>query len=421
MGKQTKIVTLASLLLIGSASLLLVRSSIAATASIAVKSPLQNSSDHHAAGGSFTAFSNKTAKQTLVLEKDTISADERLLATLTLENTGTETILYDGNTCLPLAMVEGDSQADLIPCLAAVLEQSIEPGANVVTEFLIAAGGELVDQKTTSLDTVDQLPIIYLTLAKGENTIYSPARAGVTSNPITLTFSTDPEPPITDPEPISELSLELSSNSDTFEPGDTLALMLDITNESEAIFKHTFSSGCTDGDLFINGVNQSLQKICTQALVDIAIDPGKTISYEYSYQVPATFTQSEISFQVKWIDDYSSEQLVLKAEKTTVKPGSNTDIQGIITRIDRESQAALILDDNGDVVEESGAIIADGGWAITVNDQRIQTSSGFVMAEFAFSYNISELSPGDTVTVKAYTDANDFTSLNCSDCLIKKQ
>lgn len=95
--------------------------------------------------------------------------------------------------------------------------------------------------------------------------------------------------------------------------------------------------------------------------------------------------------------------------------------EGVIVRIERESQSALILNANNEIVQEDGPIMADGGWAITLDTgQRIQTTSGYVPSELAFNYDISKYSPGDSVKIYAMQNEYGFVSLHCDDCRIEK-
>ena len=101
------------------------------------------------------------------------------------------------------------------------------------------------------------------------------------------------------------------------------------------------------------------------------------------------------------------------------QPAGVETIEGIITRIDRESDHALILE-NGEVVEEDGPVVADGGWAVTVDGKKIQTTSGFVPQEEAFSVDVTNFSPGDRVLILAEpTGFADNYTLNCATCKIE--
>lgn len=92
-----------------------------------------------------------------------------------------------------------------------------------------------------------------------------------------------------------------------------------------------------------------------------------------------------------------------------------TTIRGIVTEVFTDCQSRLILTED-DEVESVGPVSCDGGSYIIVNNNRIQTSSGYVAENDAYDRHMKTLQPGQSVVVKAMPQGRGLLTLSCVQC-----
>ncbi|MEL6984692.1 MAG: hypothetical protein AAFO29_19855 [Actinomycetota bacterium] len=101
------------------------------------------------------------------------------------------------------------------------------------------------------------------------------------------------------------------------------------------------------------------------------------------------------------------------------KAGEMATLSGPVTEIFTDCQSWLVLNEDGEA-EHRNDISCDGGSFITVQGQRIQTTSGFVPAELAFDKHPVGLQPGDAVVVTAIHGPYGGLTLDCDSCGISR-
>lgn len=115
----------------------------------------------------------------------------------------------------------------------------------------------------------------------------------------------------------------------------------------------------------------------------------------------------------------SAENPPTNPETTIPADGDLVTIRGVITEVMLDCNSHLILKDNGEV-EQSDAIMCDGGNFIVVDGNQISTTSGFVPADMAFNNHPDWIKPGLQVTVTAFRERAGWLHLNCDECRIRR-
>lgn len=88
-------------------------------------------------------------------------------------------------------------------------------------------------------------------------------------------------------EPKEKITINLIPTKDTTATkyGDSLTLKVDVKNVSSKTVSYDFNDGCNEPAIYIDGKDIYPVKLCTQALTNVKIEPGKTVTTEYNYKL----------------------------------------------------------------------------------------------------------------------------------------
>ncbi len=109
------------------------------------------------------------------------------------------------------------------------------------------------------------------------------------------------------------------------------------------------------------------------------------------------------------------EEVEQEVDEQDETDGATRRVTGVVTELFKDCQEKLVLED-GEVVVSDDPVSCDGGSFFTVDGQQVYYQSGYVAQEDAYSYDIGELTPGDTVEVTYQVNEYGGTDLNCEAC-----
>lgn len=82
----------------------------------------------------------------------------------------------------------------------------------------------------------------------------------------------------------------LATDKPSYAYGDNVKITAVIRNGSDAPKTYTFSSTCTQGELYIDGKPTQHIWNCGQAITNVVLEPGADKTYDYGFQLVKAFS-----------------------------------------------------------------------------------------------------------------------------------